>query len=113
MNHEAPTLFDLCPSFNTHPRAEQIARAEGKVSPEFFERYEQILMAVGQVMRGGFIACDVTEMFERRYRPLTKVEQKGLGGFYQRLLRAGVLEKTGGYRARNQGNPSSVYRLKV
>lgn len=36
----------------------------------------------------------------------------GNGGLFIQLQKKGVVEKTGGYRLRDQGNASAIYRLK-
>lgn len=110
------SLFDTAPAFvppppaSTHPRAEQIERAFERASDEMVERYEAIIRVVGDV-RDDFIAGDITDRYEQRYGKLEDHEKKALGGLYQRLIKSGVIEKTGKHRARNQGNLTAVYRL--
>ena len=98
------------PMASSHPRAEQIERAFERASEFMVEHYEQIMQTVGSV-RDDFTAGDITERYEQRHGKLSDHDKKALGGVYQRLLKRGVIEKTGKHRARNQGNLCAVYKL--
>lgn len=94
-----------------HPRQEEIERAFEKATALVLERYEAVIRTYGSVMTD-FIAGDITDHYEKKWGQLSKHDKKALGGLYQRLMKRGVIVKTGEYRARNQGNASAVYRLK-
>jgi len=111
-----PSMFTNLPASvvvtSSHPREAEIQRAMERASELVLERYEAVLRSLGSVLVD-FIAGDVTERYEAKYGPLAAHDKKALGGLFQRLMRSGVIEKTGEYRARNQGNAAAVYRLKV
>lgn len=58
-----------------------------------------------------FIGQDVTDAYKRSKRLPQPREWRATGGIYQKLIRQGVIVRVG-YRARNQGSPSAVYRGK-
>ena len=110
-----PSLFGerpvAAPAPAGHPRKAEIKRAYERVDQLFLDRYQETLEAYGSGV-ADFIAGDVTEVYEKRYKALSTSQKKALGGLYQRLMQQKRIEKTGEYRARNQGNASAVYRLK-
>lgn len=88
-----------------------IERVFEEAEPEFIQMYRAFLLSyAGRVE--DFIAGEVTAEFNEAHRRLTAHEKKALGGLYQSLQREGAIEKTGWYRARNQGSASAIYRLK-
>lgn len=116
MNHAQPSLLAGVPDYvppvavaQTVPREHQVERAERKASAEFIERYERFLIFFGRGRT--FISNEVTQAYESRYEKLTEIEEKALGGFYRKRLRSGLIEKTGVYRSRDQGNASAEYKL--
>jgi hypothetical protein len=96
---------------SNNPRQEIIERVFEEAEPEFIQMYCAFLLSYAKRVED-FIACEVTAEFNEAHRPVTKIEGKQLGGLYQSLQRVGAIEKTGSYRARNQGSASAVYRLK-
>lgn len=92
------------------PRQDIIERTYKSAEPEFIQMYRAFLLAYAE-RHEDFIAGEVTAAFGEIHRPVSETEGKQLGHLYQLLQRDGSIEKTGGYRARNQGNASAVYRL--
>jgi hypothetical protein len=92
-------------------RQEIIERVYEAAEPEFIAEYRSFLIEYAE-WHEDFIAGDVTSEYETRSRDLTSHEKKALGGLYQSLQKEGIIEKTGGYRKRDQGSPAAVYRLK-
>jgi hypothetical protein len=92
-------------------RQEVIERVYAEAEAEFIQMYRAFLLAYAKHVED-FIAGEITHEFEELHGKLSTVEGKQLGGLYQSLQRDGEIEKTGGYRVRNQGNPSPIYRLK-
>lgn len=92
-------------------RQETIERVYAEADENFIAGYRNFLIWFADRV-DDFIAGDVTERFEKSFRKLKPRETKQLGGLYQVLQKEGVIEKTGGYRKRDQGSPAAVYRLK-
>lgn len=93
-----------------NPRQPQIDRAFEKAEQAFLDQYENFLLTTA-AFHPGFIAGEITEAYVKRHGAISIKQKKALGGLYQRLMNRGLIEKTGGYRARNQGNPSAIYKL--
>ena len=113
-SNQTPSLFDhLAGRVDNYapPRSEHIARAFEKADAVFVERYGLFLISFG-MRHKDFIAGEVTAEYETKYGPITLKQKKALGKLYQTVQRTKLIEKTGGYRARNQGNASAIYRLK-
>jgi hypothetical protein len=104
-------LPESLPSISIEARREIIMRIFDAADGHFISTYVRTLVDFG-FSHEDFIAGDVTAVYEKRHGELSVHEQKSLGGLYMQLQRKGVIEKTGGYRARNQGNASAIYRLK-
>jgi hypothetical protein len=92
-------------------RRELIMRVFGEADSHFISSYVKCLVEFG-LSHEDFIAGEVTTVFERRNGELSTHEMKALGGLFLQLQWKGVIEKTGGYRLRDQGNASAIYRLK-
>ena len=74
----------------------------------FREEYEQILMIF--VERGmEFTGEDVQKEYRSRTWLPQPREWRATGGIFQKLKRRGVIRQVG-FRARNQGNPTPVYK---
>ena len=91
-------------------RQKQINAVFEKADKATFFKYRCVLVQYGTT-HADFIAGDVTESFETSVFKLDARHKKALGGLYQRLIAEGVIEKTGEYRKRDQGNMTAVYRL--
>lgn len=111
-----PTMFDtqipmISPTVHTYeaPRQKQIDAAFENADADFIERYTRFIRSYAAIY-DDFIAGDVTTAFEQKHFKLSPRQKKSLGGLFQRLLKSGEIVATGGYRKRDQGNPSSVYR---
>jgi hypothetical protein len=89
------------------PRKEQIERAHNKVSQEFYDRYERVMMTFYLP----FTAEDVTHAYEGRYDNLTLEQKKGIGKLYQDALRGGRIRKTGQHKPRANGNLCAEYEV--
>lgn len=93
------------------PRQAQIDAAFEHADEEFIERYTRFARAYASIYPD-FIAGEVTAAFEKKHFKLSPRQKKALGGVYQRMLKSGEIVATGGYRKRDQGNPSAIYRRK-
>ena len=110
MNNQPSLLTPTTPAVS-YPRAAQIERAYAKANPLIMALYEKAVRIGGSILPD-FTACEITEIFTAKCGKPDTVTIKALGGLYIRLQKEGVIEKTGGYRARNQGNAAAVYRLR-
>lgn len=108
---QQPSVKEPSNRLSIEARREVIMRIFATADGYFISEYVKCLVEFG-LTHDDFIAGDVTDVYEKRSGKLSTHEQKSLGGLFLQLQRKGVIEKTGGYRARNQGNASAVYRLK-
>jgi len=122
-NANQPALFPQ--SFATHSQSDPLSsrtpasndrrklikQVFEKADEAFIARYTEYLMTWGG-LQADFIAGEVTAFYERFNNKLSSREKKQLGGLYIALQKERVIEKTGQYRKRDQGNAAAVYRLK-
>lgn len=102
------TAQQIPPLFQTHPRAEKIAKAASnadEAAPGWRDRAAAFVLAFGKT-RATFTAEDATKAFGE-----DQPTQGAMGAVFVTLAKQRKIEKTGEYRARAQGNAQPVWKL--
>ena len=94
----------------TNPRQPIIDRALDNADERFKQEYLALLM---EFVRSGqdFIAQDVRDRWTALGKPKPR-EWRAIGGMYQKLIHAQKVEIVG-YRKRDQGSITAVYRGRI
>ncbi len=90
-------------------RNAKMQAAYDAANERFKEQYEDLLIRQFVMPGGEFTGEDVQNAFKSRPYLTQPREWRAVGNIYKRLVKDGVIVNVG-YRKRNQGNPTPVYR---
>lgn len=116
-----PTLFEydkakqmqnVPPNLRPNLRREKMERAARRLSDEVKSAFEKFLIKFA-TDHADFITEDATLAYAKTDLPQPPNDFRGVGGIVQKLIRRGILLKTGEYRINAGGSrPMAVYKLK-